>query len=146
MTARLGAGGIVALTLLGAHLLLGVGRVPGKVYGDRFDEIERYRDNGAATFLMTGAVPNGPAEIDWLREHTPERCVLLWRWPADGALEFAAALLGPRLVVDERVVPAGATTFLDLPIATGELPSGERGQLVLQGTDDGGLRLTVRPE
>ena len=46
--------------------------------------------------------------------------------------------------VDERLVPAGATQFAGRAIASGVVPSGARGAVVVQGTSDGGLTLTAR--
>ena len=136
----------VAIALLLAHVALGTARLPGKVCARRFEMIDDYRKEGAAAFLLGDAKLGGAAELEWVLANTPERCVVLWRWPADGALEFAGALLAPRLVVDERDVPRGATTFAGLPIATGTVPSGEHGLIMLQGTDDHGLRLLARPD
>ena len=140
---------VLLLGLLAAHLLLGAGRLPGKVIGRRRRSDTARSDPGAARFLLERAKLGGADELEWLLEHTDEQCVVLWRWPCDGALEFAAALLAPRLVVDERCVPVDATTFAKRQIAVGTLPSGERGQIVLQGTvsqDSGpsGLLLTTR--
>lgn len=130
--------------LLAAHLLLGIGRLPGKVIARRVDQIGQYDKQGAARFLLERAKIGGADELEWLLQHTDENCVVLWRWPCDGALEFAASLLAPRLVVDERCLPADATTFAERSIAVGTVPSGERGQIVLQGTDSKGLLLTTR--
>lgn len=132
------------IVLLGAHVVLGVTRVPGKVIGRRLDEIAAYREHGAAAFLLSRARLDGADELTWLLEHTDEQSVILWRWPADGALEFTSALLAPRLVVDERLVPGDATMFAGRPVASGVVPSGARGAVVVQGTSDGGLTLTAR--
>lgn len=141
---RIGAGGIVLLALLFLHLAIGIGRLPGKVWARRLHEIEQYRQQGAARFLLDSAQLGGTDVLEWLLANTADDSVVLWRWPADGALEFAAALLAPRLVVDDREVPGGATTFAGRQIASGTVPSGERGLITIQGTDDGGLRLVVR--
>lgn len=132
------------VTLLGAHVALGVARIPGKVVGRRIDDVAAYREQGAAAFLWGRSGLKGADELAWLLEHTDERSVVLWRWPADGVLEFTSALLAPRLVVDERLVPAGATLFAGRAVAFGVVPSGARGQVVVQGTSNGGLTLTAR--
>jgi hypothetical protein len=135
---------VVLLVLLGLHLLLGIVRLPGKVCQRRIDDVAAYRRDGAARFLLGSAKLAGAAELEWLLTHTGPDAVVLWRWPADGALEFAATLLAPRLVVDERKVAADAGTFAGRPIAHGTTPDGANGQIVLQGTAQGGLRLTAR--
>ncbi|MCK5945425.1 MAG: hypothetical protein KAI24_25770, partial [Planctomycetes bacterium] len=130
--------------LLAAHVLLGVARLPGKAIARRVDEVDAYRRLGAARYLLDSAHLDGADAIEWLLQNTDEQAAVLWRWPADGALEFVAALIAPRLLVDERAVPAGATSFAGRTIATGTVPSGARGAVVVQGTEDGGLRLTTR--
>lgn len=137
-------GAKLLVILLGAHVALGVARIPGKAVGRRVDEVTAYREQGAAAFLCGRARLGGADELAWLFEHTDAQSVVLWRWPADGALEFTSALLAPRLVVDERLVPAGATRFAGRAIASGVVPSGARGAVVVQGTSDGGLTLTAR--
>lgn len=144
MKSRAGKGGIVLLALLLAHLAIGVGRYPTRVIGRRLAEIEHYEQKGGARFLLEDAKIAGAKQLEWLLANTNENSVILWRWPSDGALEFAAALLAPRLIVDERKVPAGASTFAGRTIAAGTTPSGERGLITLQGTETKGLRLTTR--
>ncbi|HEB53233.1 MAG TPA: hypothetical protein ENI87_08270 [bacterium] len=125
--------------LLGGHLLLGIARLPGRVWQRRVAEVRAYREAGAARFLLERAKLDGADEIEWLLANVPADHVVLWRWPADGALEFVAALLAPRLVVDERAVPDDATTFAGRPIATSA-----NGRIVVQGTEHGGLRIHGR--
>jgi glycosyltransferase involved in cell wall biosynthesis len=138
-------GRAVLLLLLLAHLAIGIGRLPTKVWARRLEEIADYRAQGAAHYLLDGARLGGADVIEWLTANTAEDSVILWRWPADGALEFTAALLAPRWIVDERCVAAGDTTFAGRPIAHGTLPTGERGLLTVQGTEDEGLELRVNP-
>jgi hypothetical protein len=133
------------LALLAAHLVLGVVRLPGRVWAQRVEEVGQYRELGAARFLLDRAKIGGADVIEWLLANTAADSVVLWRPPHDGALEFASALLAPRLLVLDGEVPAGATTFVGRHIAQGTVPSGERGLIIVQGTDGGGLRLTVRP-
>jgi len=118
--------------------------VPGKVWARRLDDVAAYREQGAAAFLLGGARLEGAEALQWLQRHVPADAAVLWRWPCKGALEFAAALLAPRLVVDERAVPPEATTAAGRPLARGVLPDGARGVLVLEGTADQHLVLRVR--
>ena len=136
---------LVLFALLGAHLAIGIVRIPSRVISRRLDDIAQHQELGAARFLTESAKLQGADELEWVLANTPANCVVLWRWPADGALEFAAALLAPRLLVDCRQVPAGSTRFADRDIAIGTTPSGEHGLITLQGTDTDGLRLTVVP-
>ncbi|MFK7739535.1 MAG: hypothetical protein AB8H80_04360 [Planctomycetota bacterium] len=140
--------GTVLLAVLLAHIALGVARIPGKVYGRRMDDIASYKRQGAARFLLTSAKLEGAEVYEWLLANTAVDSVLLWRWPNQGALEFASTLLAPRLVVDERQVAADAMQFAGRKIARAALDgapaNAAKGQLVLQGTDGGGLVLTTR--
>ncbi|MEE2888545.1 MAG: hypothetical protein VX951_14030 [Planctomycetota bacterium] len=142
--AKLGAGGLSVLVLLAAHILYGLVRLPDKVWGRRLDKIGRYQDEGAARYLFGSAKHGGADEIEWLQKNVSKEAVVLWRHPYDGALEFVSALIAPRLLVDERCVPPGTLKFVERPVARGTLPSGDQGVLIVQGTEDGGLRLTVR--
>jgi hypothetical protein len=132
------------LCCLVGHLLLGLARLPGRVLGRRFDEVAAYRRDGAARHLLGSARLGGAEAIEWLQQNVPSDTAVLWRWPADGALEFVAALIAPRLLVDERQVPVGATTCAGRTLARGTLPDGSAGLIVVQGTPDGGLVLRVR--
>ena len=134
----------VLVALLVLHVAFGVARLPGRVWMRRIDEVAEYRTKGAVRFLLDSAQLGGAAELEWLLANTPPDSVILWRWPADGALEFAAALLAPRLVVDDRALPGGDSTFAGRDVARGTVPSGATGLITVQGTDDGGLRLLVR--
>lgn len=135
---------LVAAVLLIAHLLLTAIRLPGRVGDRRAADVARYREQGAPRYLLGSAQLGGSDVLTWLLANAPADAALLWRWPADGALEFAPALLQPRLIVDERLVPVGATTAAGRPLFQATLPDGQQGFVVLQGTDDRGLRLAVR--
>jgi hypothetical protein len=129
--------------LLVVHLAVAALRLPAKVCGRRADDVAAYRA-GPAKFLLDGAKLAGGADLAWLLQHAPPDSVVLWRWPCDGAVEFAPALLTPRLCVDERAVPPGATEYQGLPLARGALPDGTRGTFVVVGTTNEGLELRVR--
>lgn len=135
---------VLLLVLLVAHLALAVARLPGKVWARRLDDVATWRERGAAAFLLDGAQLDGAADLQWLLDHAPADSAVLWRWPADGAVEFVATLLAPRLLVDERAVPIGAVSHGGRPLAQGELRNGQRGVFVVQGTADEGLVVRVR--
>jgi hypothetical protein len=142
----IGTGGVLVLVLIGLHLALGLARLPAKVWARRLDDIARYRELGPARFLLDEAGLEGAPVIEWLLANVPEDEAVLWRWPADGALEFVAALIAPRLLVDERAIAATAEQHGGRRLARGVIPSGERGRIVVQGTPGGGLRLLVRED
>jgi hypothetical protein len=135
---------VLAFVLVAAHLVLVAARLPGRVWARRVDDVAAYRERGAPHFLLEGAKRDGAADLAWLLRAAPPDSVVLWRWPADGALEFVAALLAPRLLVDERAVPPDATAHAGRPLAQGTLPDGTHGVLVVQGTAAEGLVLTTR--
>jgi hypothetical protein len=133
----------VAVLLLAAHLVIGVARLPDKVFGKRTAEIAGYRQ-GAAQHLLANARLRGGDALAWLLDAAPSEVAVLLRWPVDGAVEFAPALLSPRLLVDERHVPIGAERAAGRPLFRGTLPDGRRGLVVVHATADGGLALDVR--
>jgi hypothetical protein len=127
---------------LAVHLAFALGRIPGKVFAKRAGEIERYRAEGAAS-LLGNAGFGGVETIDWLRAHVPADAVLLWRGVSKGPIELVPGLLGPRLLVVESAVAAGAEVYGDRPLAQGTLPDGRTGVLVLEGRGSA-LELGIR--
>jgi hypothetical protein len=133
----------VLVVLLAAHVAFGLLRLPGKVWGRRADDIARYRDDDVA-FLLDGARLGGADAIRWLRTNVPPNGAVMYAPPISDAMEFAAALLTPRLLVHVDAVPSGVTTWAGRVLAHGTLPDGTRGFVVVQGSDDRGLTLRVR--
>jgi len=105
------------LALLAAHVLLGAARLPGKVWARRLGDIAAYRDLGAARYFLDDGHLHGAGAIEWLLANTPPDAVVLWRGDSKGALEFAPALLAPRLVVRDDACPPHASRHLDRPLA-----------------------------
>ena len=128
--------GLALAILLGAHVAVGIARIPSKVWGERADEIARYRDVGAVRFHLDNRERSGADAVQAVLDRSPENAVVLWRGEWRGALEFAPALLAPRLVVDERYCPKDATSLWDRPLARGRLADGSEGILVLVGAVD----------
>ncbi len=89
---------VVLLVLLG-HLVWGLARVPSRGIDRRACDIARYRRLGDATFLLGQAALQGAEAIVWLRAHTAEGQRVPWQGADRGPIEFAAALLWPRLLV-----------------------------------------------
>lgn len=133
----------LALLLLGGHLALGIARLPDRVFARRAADIQRYRDAGAAKFLLGNAQLGGADEIVWLQANVrPGDCVL-WRGEAQGAMEFVPAMLAPALVIGEHAVVAGERSYRGRPLTRGTLPDGRDGVVVVEGCRDH-LRLHVR--
>lgn len=128
--------------LILAHLLWGAVRLPGKALARRVDEIERYRRDGAEHWFLDRGGYSGADVVTWIRDNTPERCVVLWEGERLGAMEFAAALLAPRLFVRARPDGDDRTEHAGLPIATGSR-DGAQGRIVLHAASDG-LTLELR--
>jgi hypothetical protein len=104
----------VVLLLLG-HLAWGLVRVPSRAIVRRQADITSYRRLGDAAFLFDDAALRGDDAITWLRAHSTAGQRIAWRGADRGAIEFAAALLWPRLLV---VAPAGAAGDGPLLVAT----------------------------
>lgn len=124
------------------HLAWGLARVPGKVVARRLDDVRTFATDGDASALFAASGLDGADVIAWVRAEAPPHAVVLWRGAEVGAIEFAAALLWPRLVVRAAAV-GDASTHAGRTIATATL-AGRRGRIVLVG-DGKTLRVEVAP-
>jgi hypothetical protein len=116
-----GAAGWLGL-LVAVHVAWGVLRVPGRVWGERLDDIADYRETGAVRYFLGREGENGDrsaAALEWLLRHSPPASVVLWRGESRGEFERASGLLAPRWLVPVTHVPANAREFLGRPIAAG---------------------------
>ena len=134
---------LLLLILLGAHFAVATLRIPTKHWGKRLDEIARYEEKGRYHFYFGDEQQQNGDLLQWLAENTPEDSVVLWRGEWKGAMEFAPALLWPRLVVDVRAVPIAERFFEQRLIAAGTHPELGAGQFVLVA-EGGLLRLELR--
>lgn len=116
------------LWLVAAHVVWGASRAAFRSAPRTAAEIAAYRRDGAERYLLGSAKLDGADAIDWLRQNTPADAVVAWRGEAQGPIEFAAALLWPRLLVaaDDR----NATNRLGRPFARGTR-DGRSGEVVL---------------
>lgn len=130
------------LLALGAHLLFGLLRLPHAAYHKRMAQIASRRGLGDLAYHLRFS-SQSVAALAWLRDHTPTDAVVLFRGPWQGALEFAAPLLQPRLLYAEAAMPTGIQTMFGRPLARGSLPEGE-GLMVLVAAVDQPLRLQLR--
>jgi hypothetical protein len=128
--------GLALAVLLGAHVAVGIARIPSKVWGERAEEIARYRDAGAVRFHLDNRERRGADAVQAVLDQSPENAVVLWRGAWRGALEFAPALLAPRVLVHELSCAPDAASLWDRPIARGRLADGRAGVLVLVGAAD----------
>ncbi|MCC6669506.1 MAG: hypothetical protein IT458_00480 [Planctomycetes bacterium] len=138
---RVSWGGVlVALGCL--HAGIGLARVPHDVVGQRLAEVRACRAEGDTRYLFRTAFLRGAAAVERLRT-TPADSVILFRGDGKGALEFAPALLWPRLLVHADRVPPEATTYSGRRIARLPSPGGRFAQAVLVG-EGKALRLETR--
>lgn len=107
---------ILALLLL-LHLGLGVLRLPASVVGRRLREVAACRQVGHGTYALESAGQSGASAIDVLLTQTPADAVVLIRGLRKGAIEFAPALLWPRLCCDESALPRDGDRYAGRPIA-----------------------------
>lgn len=108
---------VVLGALVLAHVVFGLLRVPHVVVGRRLLEIADYRREGDAAYVLRTAFLRGADAIAALRRATPADAVIGYRGGQKGALEFAPALLWPRLCCNAAALPAGASTAHGRPIA-----------------------------
>ncbi len=132
---RVGATDVVLLLAL-IHIAWGLVRVPGKVLSRRIGDVREYREQGAAQFLLENNGMGGAEALQWVKDHTPQHCVVLWTGDPKGALEFAPSLIAPRLLVPIGACPPGVERYSGLPLAVAER-DGRRGRVVLVGRPDG---------
>ena len=118
---------VTALVLI--HIGWGLFRVPRKVVGGRLDDIAGYRQQGEVERLFEANDLDGAATVSWVREQAAPDSVVLWSGSELGTMEFAAAFLWPRLVVDARRC-GEATTFAGRKIAVATV-SGRTGRITL---------------
>jgi hypothetical protein len=118
---------VTALVLI--HIGWGLFRVPHKVVGSRLDDIAGYRKHGEVERLFDANNLDGAATVSWVREHAAPDSVVLWSGSELGAMEFAAAFLWPRLVVDGNCC-GDATTFAGRKIAVATV-AGRTGRITL---------------
>jgi len=90
---------LAVLLLLVGHLAWGLVRVPSRALVRRQADIATYRRLGDAAFLFGEARLQGADAIVWLRRHGRADERVRWQGADRGAIEFAAALLWPRLLV-----------------------------------------------
>lgn len=113
---------LAVLLLLLGHFAWGLGRAVLRGAPRRHADVAAYRSAGDAAFLFADAkLPDAEASaavIRWLREHTPRDARIRWQGQDRGVVEFAAALLWPRLLVtgpgsdpDGPVLVATGTTL-----------------------------------
>ncbi len=105
------------LALVAAHLVLLVVRIPHAAFGKRLRSIREWRERGQVHYHL-GRWPESAAAIDWLLEHTPPNCVVPWRGDWKGALEFAPALLWPRILYVAKSLGSSQLSVHGRPIAT----------------------------
>jgi hypothetical protein len=121
---------VTALVLI--HIGWGLFRVPPVVVGRRLEDIARYRQQGDVECLFGASHLDGAATVAWVRQHAAPDSVVLWSGSELGAMEFAAAFLWPRLVVDAHRC-GDATTFAGRKIAVATV-AGRTGRLTLVAT------------
>ena len=119
-----------------AHCGFALLRLP-KLWVKRQDEVAAFRQRGDAEYLLTGGGLTGTDVIERLRRETPEQCAIVIRGESRGAMEFAAALLFPRLLVHDALVPKDATSVFARPLARGA-----QGVVALRGL---GRSLSLEP-
>jgi hypothetical protein len=116
-------------------------RVPRKVIARRAGDVAAHERAGATAALFAASGLDGAAAVEWLRAHTPPDAVVAWTGDATGAMEFAAALLWPRLLVAADRL-GDAAGWQGRSVARGAW-NGRDGRLVLVG-DGAAVRLEAR--
>ncbi len=104
--------------LVVAHVAFGYVRLPASVVGRRLAEVAACRRDGYVPFVLGSAFQGGEDAIAELLATTSPDAVIPIRGLRKGAIEFAPALLWPRLCCATESLPAGAVRTADgRPIA-----------------------------
>ncbi|MBX3463727.1 MAG: hypothetical protein KF830_11180 [Planctomycetes bacterium] len=93
------------LLLVAAHLVWGLLRAPTRALVRRAEQVGTFQRLGDAHYLFAQSRLEGADAIAWLRANTLPEQRVPWQGSDRGAIEFAAALLWPRLLV---ATPPGA--------------------------------------
>ena len=133
----------VAIALLIVHIAVGVARIPSKVWGERQDAISHHHEVGAARYHVGNEHHFGADVIERILGDSQEDTVVLWRGEWKGAMEFAPALLAPRLLIPAGKCPKDATSWRGHDLATVRNSSGDLVVPVLVGTG-AGIELELR--
>lgn len=124
------------VTLVAVHVCWGAARIPAKVYGRRWEDIEQYTAEGAVRYFLDTGHYRGADAVLWILDHVPEDRAVLWRGNPRRAMEFVPALIAPRLLVREVDVAQRARQHRGIPLARGAPGGSEKGVLVLVGLGD----------
>ncbi|HEX6810080.1 MAG TPA: hypothetical protein VF384_00530 [Planctomycetota bacterium] len=125
----------VVTVLVLIHIGWGLLRVPRVVVDRRLDEVDSHRRQGDIEYLFAASNLEGARAVSWVREHTAPDCVVLWSGSEVGAMEFTAALLWPRLLVDAGRC-GEAATFAQRKVAVATI-AGRTGRIALVATRTG---------
>jgi len=89
-----------------AHVVFGLLRVPRSVVAKRLAQVAAVEQEGYVPYLFRAAHLEGADAVLDLSASTPPHALIVTRGPLKGALEFAPALLWPRLCLrDGAVLP-----------------------------------------
>jgi hypothetical protein len=103
--------------LIALHIIWGVSRIPHAVIGKRWRDIAAYHHEGEAAWRLQKGHLDGAQAIHHLREVTAEESIIPISGSTKGALEYAAALLWPRLCCWADQLPAKDQFYAGRPIA-----------------------------
>lgn len=134
---------VVLATLVIAHVGFSFARTPHSAVLQRIEDIDEHRGRGAVRYHLDNKYRRGATAVQWILDNVPEDGVVPFRGTLKGSLEFVPALVWPRLLVALDAIDPGETRFVGRPIASGVLPDGSTGRIVLVGRGDD-LTLEVR--
>lgn len=132
----------VLIGLLCVHCVWGALRLPDKAIQRRAEDIDRFRELGPIRYFLQARGQTGHEAIDWILANTEPRSSVLYEGPVQGALEFAAGVLAPRLLVAGPPAESTNAARAGWPLARARL-DGEEGVVCLVA-GDAGLRVEVR--
>ena len=108
----------VALWIFGASLLFQVARVPHATWNKRLGQVRLFGELDTIGYHIGRTWPKLAADARWIRAHTPEDAVILWRGHWKGPIELLVAAIGQRLLYSEARWK-GTSEVLGRPVAHG---------------------------
>lgn len=102
-----------------AHVALGLARLPSSVIARRIGEVRACERAGYAPFVLQKAhLAEAWPAIERVLAESPSNAIVLYRGVPKGAIEYAAALLWPRLCVEVGEFQRWpSTSHADRPVA-----------------------------
>lgn len=132
----------IALVVFGLSLLFSLARIPHATWSKRLRQVALHEELGPIGYHIGRTWPKIADDVRWIRDHTAEDAVILWRGHWKGPIELLVAAIGERVLFAESLW-SGRSEIMGRPVARGSR-DGRRGTLVVVA-DGPDIRLEFVP-